>query len=131
VIALGTSVVVRYLIGSPSEQAQGARDLVDGPGDLGLPLVTVIETAHVLRSVYRVETATIVDALTALVQREDLRLLDLPHDHLLRGLTDARARTGRPIPDALIVATARASGATVLATFDRDMRRYGFPTSEP
>ena len=130
-ICLDTSVVGRYLVGSPVDQARRARVLIDGPQDLGLPLVTLVETAQVLRSVRGIANATFVDALLALVQRGDLHVLDLPPDHRVRGLTDAMARAGRPIPDARIAATARASGSLALATFDRDMSRHGFPTLEP
>jgi predicted nucleic acid-binding protein len=43
----------------------------------------------------------------------------------------ARSMSGRPIPDALIVAAAIAGGAESLATFDRDQRRYGISIREP
>ena len=94
-ICLDTSVVIRYLVGSPAREARRAGDLIDGPEDLGLPLVTLVETAHVLRSVYGVADATIVDALLALVQRDDVHLLELKVGDLIRG-----SRTPEPAPAA-------------------------------
>jgi predicted nucleic acid-binding protein len=38
---------------------------------------------------------------------------------------------GRPIPDALIVATSLAADALPLVTFDRHQRRYGVAVRQP
>jgi predicted nucleic acid-binding protein len=46
-------------------------------------------------------------------------------------LVRARTLTGRPIPDALIVAAAQGASAVALATFDRGQARYGFPVVMP
>lgn len=130
-IALDTSVVVRYLVGTPRDHAQRARALVDGPDELAIPLVTLVETAHVLRSVYSVPGPAIVDALLELVQREDVAVLGMTTQVIVDSLVAARSIPGRPIPDALIVGAARAAGALPVATFDRGMRRYGVATVEP
>ncbi len=130
-IALDTSVVVRYLVGTPVAEARRAHALVDGPSDLALPLVTIVETAHVLRSVYAIPPDRIVDALLELVQREDVVVLGMPAPVVVESLVAARGLPGRPIPDALIAGAARQAGAVPIATFDRGMRRYGVPTVQP
>jgi predicted nucleic acid-binding protein len=131
VICADTSVVVRYLTGRPPGQARRAAAVIDTDADIALTLVSVVETAHVLRTQYGVAGAAIVDALLDLIRRENLHVLGMPHDDLVEALVLARAMPGRPLPDALIAIGARSAGALPLITFDRQMARYGAPTQEP
>jgi predicted nucleic acid-binding protein len=89
------------------------------------------ECAHVLRTQYRVEQADIIDALIGLVQKANVRIVDLRTDLAVELLVRARTLPGRPIPDALIVAASLQAGALPLATFDREQRRYGVATLDP
>ena len=130
-IGVDTSVLVRYLVGTPLAQARKAAALVDGPEEIGLSPVALAECAHVLRTQYGVERGDILESLIALVQRENVRVLGLRTDVLLGVLVRARQLPGRPIPDALIVAASLAADALPLATFDRDQGRYGVVTREP
>ncbi len=132
VIGIDTSVVVRYLVGSPKDQAARAAALIDdASSEIGLSVVTLAECAHVLRTQYGIGQRDIVDALIELVQRENVRLLDAHAVTVAAMLVRARSMPGRPIPDALIVAAVAAAGAIPLATFDVDQARYGVPTREP
>lgn len=130
-IGIDTSVVVRYLVGTPPAQARKAAALIDGTDEIGVSPVALAESAHVLRTQYAVPRADILESLIGFVQREDVRVLGLRTDVLLGVLVRARSLPGRPIPDALIVAASLASDALPLATFDRDQRRYGVATREP
>ena len=130
-IGIDTSVVVRYLVGTPPAQARKAAALIDGADEIGVSPVALAESAHVLRTQYAVPRADILESLIGFVQREDVRVLGLRTDVLLGVLVRARSLPGRPIPDALIVAASLASDALPLATFDRDQRRYGVATREP
>ncbi len=130
-IGVDTSVLVRYLVGTPPAQARKAAALVDGPEEIGLSPVALAECAHVLRTQYGVERGDILESLIALVQRENVRVLGLRTDVLLGVLVRARQLPGRPIPDALIVAASLAADALPLATLDRDQGRYGVVTREP
>lgn len=65
------------------------------------------------------------------MQRENVRLLGLRADTLVEMLVMARALPGRPIPDAMIVASSLVADALPLVTFDREQRRYGIATAEP
>lgn len=130
-IGVDTSVLVRYLVGTPPVQARRAAALIDGPGELGVSPVALAECAHVLRTQYGVEQRDILDSLIGLVQRENVRVLGLRTDVLLGVLVRARQLPGRPIPDALIVATSLGADALPLATFDRDQRRYGVAVRDP
>lgn len=131
-IGLDTSVVVRYLVGTPEAQARRAAALIDDvDAQFGVSLVTLAECAHVLRSQYRIDQRDIIDALIGLIQRENILVLGVRADILVEQLVRARGLPGRPIPDAMIVASTVAAGALPLATFDRDQRRYGIATQAP
>lgn len=130
-ICADTSVVVRYLVGRPDAEARRATAVIDGPEEVAISLVSIVETAHVLRTGYGVERRDIVDALLDLVRRENVHVLGMDHDDVVDALVRARAMPGRPIPDALIAVGARAAGCLPLVTFDREMARYGVATREP
>jgi len=132
VIALDTSILVRYLVGTPEAPALAAANLVDeATEELGISPVALIECAHVLRTQYEVPQRDVIDALVALVQRENVRVTGVRTDVVVEMLVRARSMPGRPIPDALIVAAATDSEAVRLATFDRGQARYGFPVVVP
>jgi predicted nucleic acid-binding protein len=131
VIAIDTSVLVRYVVGSPPDQALAASTLIDAGEEIGISTVALVECAHVLRTQYAVPQAHVIDALIAFVQRENVRILGGRTDVIVGMLVRARTLTGRPIPDALIVAAALGADAVALATFDRGQARYGFPVVMP
>ena len=131
-IGVDTSVVVRYLVGTPSTQARRAAALIDDEAtEIGISTVVLAECAHVLRTQYEVEQRAIIDTLIDLIQRENVRLLGGRADLVVELLVRARGLPGRPIPDALVVAAALEADALPLATFDRDQRRYGAATRAP
>ena len=131
-IAADTSVLVRYLVGTPAAQARQAAALMDDDDlEIGIAPVALAECAHVLRTQYDVPARDVIDSLIDLVQRENVRTLGLSNELVVQHLVFARSMPGRPIPDALIVAAAVAGGAESLATFDRDQRRYGIPIRQP
>jgi hypothetical protein len=63
VTAADTSVVVRYLVGSPPDQAARAARLIEGAGQVALPVVVLVEAAHVLRTQYGLGRSEVLDAL--------------------------------------------------------------------
>jgi predicted nucleic acid-binding protein len=132
VIGLDTSVIVRYLVGTPTAQAKRAARLIDDDeSEYGVSPVALAECAHVLRTQYGVDQGDIIDGLIGFIQRENIRVPGLRTDVLVGMLVRARDLPGRPIPDAMIVAASLAGDALPLATFDRDQRRYGIAIREP
>jgi predicted nucleic acid-binding protein len=131
VIAVDSSVVVRYLVGSPPAPARRARRLMEGPEEIGLPMVALVECAHDHRTQYDVPQPALIDLLIDLVQRRNLTLLGLSNAAAVSALVRARSLPGRQVPDALIVATAEEFRALPLATFDSGMARYGIEVSAP
>jgi len=132
VIGVDTSVIVRYLVGSPPAQAKRAARLIDDDEtQIGVSAVALAECAHVLRTQYEVGQGDIIESLIGLIQRDNVRVLGIRTDLLVESLVRARAMPGRPIPDAMIVAASKAADALPLATFDRDQHRYGIAIREP
>ncbi len=130
-IALDTSVVVRYLAGRPVDQALRARAFVDGSERLGVPTLVLLETGHVLRSHYGVARTDVLEALLEFVTHENIEILGLPKDVTIQTLARAREYSSAPFADALIAATSHAAGAISIVAFDRTMRRHGLPVIEP
>lgn len=130
-IAVDTSVVVRYLVGTPKTQARRATALIDGSTGIGIPVVALIETAHVLRTQYGISRGDIIDVLISLLTRENVSVLGLPNAATLEALVRARSIAGAPLPDALIAATARSSSAVPLYTFDATMHLHGVEVATP
>jgi len=130
-IGVDTSVVVRYLVGTPEGEARRATKVIDGDEQLGLSIVALVETAHVLRTQYAIERSEIVETLIELLTRENVVLLGLSNADALGALARARSLPRSPIPDALIAATARAAGAIPLYTFDQDLHRHGIAVATP
>jgi len=132
VIAADTSVLVRYLVGTPVAQARQAAKLIDDDElEIGISPVALAECAHVLRTQYDVSARDVIDSLIDLVQRVNIRMLGLSTEVVVHHLVLARSMPGRPIADALIVAAAIAGNAESLATFDRDQARYGIAIRQP
>lgn len=130
-IGIDTSVLVRYLVGTPVAQARRAAALVDGEAEIGVSQVALGECAHVLRTQYDVSQRDILDSLIGLLQRANVRVLGTRTDVLLGTLVRARQLPGRPVPDALIVAASLAADALPLATFDRGQGGYGVAIIDP
>ena len=130
-IAVDTSVIVRYLVGTPAAQAKRAAALMDGAADIGIPIVTLIETAHVLRTQYAVSRSDVVDVLIELLTLRNVSTLGLPTADALAALVAARSLPGSPIPDAFIAATARWAGALPLYSFDEDLHKHGVAVETP
>jgi predicted nucleic acid-binding protein len=132
VIAIDTSVLVRYLVGTPAAEAGAAARLIDDAGEvIGISPVVLVETTHVLRTQYGIARERVLDELIGVIQRENVQILCSRTEPVLEMLVRARSLPGHPIPDALIVAAAVGNDATVLATFDRGQTRYGFPAVRP
>jgi len=131
VISVDSSIVVRYLVGTPAAQARRAAAVMDGDESVGIPVVVLLETAHVLRTQYGVSRADVVEALIELTTRENLDVLGLAKGTAVESLVRARALPGSPLPDALVAATVREADAFPLYSFDRELARHGVPVVEP
>lgn len=130
-ISLDTSVVVRYLVGTPVDQAARAAALVEGDADIGISILVLAETAHVLRSTYDISRPDVVAGLLELVTRANVAPIELAKSDVIDALVRARAFDSSPVTDALIAASARAYGALPVFTFDRKFGRLGAAADSP
>lgn len=130
-IALDTSVVVRYLSGVPADQALRARSFIDASDDLGVSVLVLLETGHALRTSYGVRRPRVVEVLLDFVTRENVTIIGLPNDVVVHALARAREVESAPFADALIAAMATEAGAEAVASFDQDFERHGIPVIEP
>lgn len=122
---LDTSYVVRYLTNTPPEMAAQAASIIDSEEPLVLSEVVIAETAYVLGSVYTIPRPEIVDALVALIQRENLRLLSLSKTRALEALHQCRDSKRYSFTDTLVWAQALEQGSERIYSFDRR-----FPSQE-
>ena len=116
---LDTSVIVRYLVGEPAEQAAQASHIILETEGLQISDVALTETVYVLRTRYQVPRETIIDSLIALIQRDNISVYAMDDDLALQGLTMCRPSGRVSISDAMIWAAARSNGARAIYTFDQ------------
>lgn len=121
--ALDTNVLVRYLVRDILEQAEAARDLLEGltPEDPGFVSREVtIETVWVLERSYRFPREQIAEILEELTAVDNL-VFEAGDDVARAAL---RFRQGGPdFADLMILAAAERVGAYPLYTFDRTLAR--------
>jgi predicted nucleic acid-binding protein len=116
-LALQPGLTFAVLLGSPirtdspPDQAKRAARLIEGSERIGVSVVVLVETAHVLRTQYALGRADVVDALLGLITRENVEVLGLATRDVIEALASAPTMADRPIPDALILSMARAARA--------------------
>ena len=111
-IALGTNVLVRYLVADDAKQAEAARVLLAGLTTGRSAFVcreVTVELVWVLERAYRFSRDRISTVLEELVATEELEFEAI----------DGVASAAHGYPDLMIAAAARRSGAQPLYTFDR------------
>jgi predicted nucleic-acid-binding protein len=116
---LDTSVVVRYLTGDPPELADRVARIIDSTTPLQITDVVLVEAAYVLISVYKMPRAAVVDALIALLQRNNIRPFALGKATVLEALLLCRPSARVAFADAMVWAVARSCAPPTVYTFDK------------
>ncbi|HEX6898485.1 MAG TPA: PIN domain-containing protein [Thermoanaerobaculia bacterium] len=122
---LDTSYLVRYLTNDPPDMAERAASVIDSDEILMLSEMIVLESAYVLASVYKIPRPAIVDALSSLIQRRNLRLTQLSKPLALEALRLCRDSKRNSFVDTFLWALARESGAEAIYAFDRRFPAQG------
>lgn len=121
-IALDTSVVVRYLMLDDVEQSRAAGELIEGAATSGQEMfighVVLCELAWVLKRAYRLSKEELAVALTTMLKTAQFVVED--QDLAGRALERYR-RGGADFADYLIAERAVRAGCERLYTFDRDL----------
>ena len=119
---LDTNVLIRHLTGDPPDQAQRATRFLAAADELLLPDLIVAEVVYVLESFYEVERAEVERLVRAILAFPAIRTLDAP---LLRRAIEIYERPALDFAEAYLVASAEATGARRVASFDRAIDRVG------
>ena len=115
---LDTSVVVRYLTGTPPDLASNAAAIIDQIDGLQISGVAISETAFVLATVYRIPRQNVVDDLMALIRKANISTYNLDKGLVLQGLLMCRPSGRVSFADALIWAAARSAGSRIVYSLD-------------
>ncbi len=115
-LAIDTSLIVRYLVGDDPAQAARARRLIDNNAVFVCTTV-LLETEWVLRSVYGFSAAQCARALSAFAGMPRVSLEDAPAAALALGWM----RQGLDFADGLHLA--KAAGCEAFISFDADFAK--------
>ena len=115
---LDTSVVVRYLTGTPPELAHDAAAVIDQIDGLQTSGLAISETAYVLTTVYRIPRQNVVDHLMALIGKANISTYALDKSLVLQALLSCRPSPRVSFADDLIWAAARLAGPRVVYSLD-------------
>ncbi len=116
---LDSSFVVRYLTDDPPALASKAAAVIDSDRLLIVTETVLMESAYVLEKIYKISRAAVVDTLSALIQKSNLRLSNVSKPRALEALALCRNSHRVSFADALIWAEARERGAQLIYSFDR------------
>lgn len=114
-----TSVLVRYIVDEPAEQGQLATVLIESDRSLAISTVALVETAFVLTRGYGIPRYAAVDALVALLGRQNVSVVELPKGDAIEALMLCRPSGRVSFADALMWATARSMPERRVVTFDQ------------
>lgn len=113
-----TSLLIRYLVGEPSEMAARAALIVDSQVPLRVSLLVLAEMAYVLKSVYQVPRPDIVTALQDLIMRRNVSLTRSDKETVIEALEKCRPSGRVSFADALLWAEANSESSRRVYTFD-------------
>ena len=111
-----TNVLIRHLTGDPPDLGARATRFLASTDELLLADLVVAECVYVLESFYKVERERVADLMRAAIAMPAMRVVDA--DLLLRTL-ELYERERLDFADAYLVASAEATGARAVASFDR------------
>jgi len=122
--ALDTNVLVRFVTGDDSPQAERVRALFrsaeEGRERLFVPLPATLELIWVLTSSYETPKPAIVETLKRLL---DLSYLRFEHDDRIQELLADAGQSPLGLSDLMVALSAGENGCTTTLTFDRRAAR--------
>ncbi len=128
---LDANPVLRYLIEDNPPQTARARALIESDRPLRISLLTLAEVGYVLTRVYRLERATVVDALISLLDRENVQVHEIETDLAIQALRLCRPSGRVNFADALLWALARAAAPARVWSFDERFPADGIELRQP
>lgn len=128
---LETSILVRYLTDDPPELSERAELFIESAAILLITAVALVETGHVLRTVYKLPRQEIVDLLIDFIQKDNVSVHHLDKALVITALLLCRPSGRVSLPDALIWAEARMLPGSVVYSFDQRFPSEGIELKEP
>jgi predicted nucleic acid-binding protein len=126
-----TTILLRFLTGHPTAQAESAHRLLQkaGAGEVVLDVspVIVAEAFYTLTSFYKVDRAGAAIQLGLLLRQHGIRVRD---GSVVFGALQRLQSTNVGFADALLAAAAEEDGIAV-ASFDKDFDRLGIRRHDP
>lgn len=111
--------------------AEAAQRLIVESEDLCITSVSLAEAGYVLRSVYGIDRAVVMDLLSALLVDDGISVLDIPTELAIQALAMARDSGRVSLADGLIWAAARANSPSGVFSFDRKFPNEGIDLRIP
>jgi predicted nucleic acid-binding protein len=112
------NVILRYLLNDLPDQAAAAAQILDRDVELIVTAGTLAEVAYVLSRHPGITRELVVDALIAFISKRNITLSALDKALTIQGLLRCRPSGRVSFADALLWASARSAGATIIYTFD-------------
>ena len=117
--AVDSNVLIRLITGEDAKQTEIAERFV--AKGAWVSILALVETAWVLKRVYRQNAAEVASAVDLLIHNKDLILQD--SDAVVSALELFRSRPSLGFSDCLMLHLARKAGHLPLGTFDRALGR--------
>jgi predicted nucleic acid-binding protein len=122
---------VRYFLRDNPDQGDAGARLIESDQPLAISCVALSEVAFVLFRIYRVPRDVVVDRLTRLLARDNVRLLGTDKRRAAGALQLCRDSGRVNFADALIFADTLSHGVGILYTFDRRFPSDGLDVRVP
>lgn len=121
--ALDTNILVRYLIADDKKQFEEAKKFIEdsiASEALFIPLSVTVELEWVLRSLYEVKKANIVNTYNRLLEAREIEFQD---ESAIEIALSLYSDNNADFADCLHIASAQTHGRIPLVTFDRKASR--------
>ena len=128
---LDANPVLRYLVEDNPEHMARAKALVESDRLLRSSVLTLAEVANVLTRVYRLARVDVVDALIALLNRENVHLHEIETDLAIKALSLCRPSGRVNFADALLWSVAQSAAPARVWSFDERFPVDGIEVQRP
>lgn len=112
------NIILRYLLNDLPDQARAAAQILDRDAELIVTDGTLAEVAYILSRQPGIAREQAVDALIAFISKRNITLHALDKALTIQGLLRCRPSGRISFADALLWASARSAGASVIYSFD-------------
>jgi predicted nucleic acid-binding protein len=116
-----SSVLVRYFTEDDPKRALAAEAIVESD-ELIVSALILSEISYVLHKHYHYPRADVTNALVQFLQRENVRMIDMPKELAAVALLKSQSSTKLSFGDALILAQMQASQHQEIYSFDKRFR---------